>query len=100
MLHIAFALNYGETYLSVNRLAVPSYSLDVSTFVEKHEGYAFGDQLDEYRRAVLNVGEIRDIDIVHGGKVLDVNVEVEPRDGHTKSHAGIFTRYKQKNLKR
>ena len=29
-----------------------------------------------------------------------INVEVEPRDSHTKSHAGIFTRYENKNVKR
>ena len=53
LMHLAFALNYGETYLSVNRLAVPTCPSDVKSFVE----------------------------------------EVEPRDFHTKSHAGIFTRY-------
>lgn len=100
LLHIAFALNYGETYLSVNRLASPSYYSDVQSFVAKHKEYAFGDQQGEYRRAVLNVGDVRSISITHVGKVLAVNVEVEPRDSHTKSHAGIFTRYKQKNLKK
>ena len=29
----------------------------------------------------------------------DVSVEVEPRDAHYKSHAGIFTRYDDKNIK-
>ena len=29
-----------------------------------------------------------------------IDVEVEPRDSHTKSHAGIFTRFQNKNIKR
>ena len=70
LLHVAFALNYGETYLSVNRLAAQSYSSDVCNFVGKHEEYAFGVRQCEYRRAVLNVGEVRTIDITHGGKTL------------------------------
>ena len=28
------------------------------------------------------------------------DVEVEPRDFHTKSHAGIFTRFQNKNIKK
>lgn len=34
------------------------------------------------------------------GKQLNANVEVEPRDLFTKSHAGIFTRYNGVNLKK
>lgn len=29
-----------------------------------------------------------------------IDVEVEPRATHTKSHAGIFTRFQNKNIKR
>ena len=32
-------------------------------------------------------------------KTIDINVEVEPRDVHTKSHAGIFTRFHSENIK-
>ena len=98
-MHLAFALNYGETYLSVNRLAVPTYPSDVKSFVESHSKYIFGINKNKYRRAVLNVGDIRAIDVKYRGKKMNVDVEVEPRDFHTKSHAGIFTRYQQKNVK-
>ena len=31
---------------------------------------------------------------------MKIDVEVEPRDNHTKSHAGIFTRFQNKNIKK
>ena len=31
---------------------------------------------------------------------MKIDVEVEPRDIHTKSHAGIFTRIQDKNIKK
>ena len=31
---------------------------------------------------------------------MSTEVEVEPRDKYTKSHAGIFVRYQNKNIKR
>ncbi len=40
LMHLAFALNYGETYLSVNRLAVPTCPSDVKSFVESHSKYS------------------------------------------------------------
>lgn len=33
------------------------------------------------------------------GLTLNINVEVEPRDIFTKSHAGIFTRHNNQNVK-
>ena len=52
-----------------------------------------------YQRAILGVGDIRSISIAIEGHPLAVNVEVEPRDMFTRSHAGIFTRYHEKNIK-
>ena len=47
----------------------------------------------------MNVGSIRNIAIKIEGQPLAVDVEVEPRDVFTKSHAGIFTRYNNNNVK-
>ena len=49
---------------------------------------------------MLCVSDIRAIKVDAFGEPLKINVEVEPRDSHTKSHAGIFTRYENKNVKR
>jgi hypothetical protein len=100
LLHVAFALNHGETYLSVNRMSVSSFPSDVKSFVETHPNYVFGDTLDEYCSAILSVRDIRQINVEYKGEKLDVDIEVEPRDTHTKSHAGIFTRYQNKNVKK
>ena len=81
LLSVAFALDAGETYLSVNRPAIDTYDSDVSAFVKKHSSYAFDNE--SYKRALLNVGDIRCI-----------------RDAHTKSHAGIFTRFQNVNIKK
>ena len=95
---VAFALEQGESYLSVNRTAIDTYDSDVAMFVKNHNSYAFDDST--YKRALLNVGDVRGID----GKVdhveMKIDVEVEPRDIHTKSHAGIFTRIQDKNIKK
>ena len=37
----AFTLRENETYISVNRLSVASYSSDVASFVEQHPRYQF-----------------------------------------------------------
>jgi hypothetical protein len=66
--------------------------------VAKHDKYLFGT--DNYKRAILSVSDIRAIKVDAFGEPLKINVEVEPRDSHTKSHAGIFTRYENKNVKR
>ncbi len=47
LLNVAFALNHGETYLSVNRMSVSSFSSDVKAFIETHDKYIFGDSDDE-----------------------------------------------------
>ena len=81
-------------------MSASSFSSDVKSFVETHARYIFGDNQDEYCRATLTVRNIRHIDVAYKGEKLDVDVEVEPRDTHTKSHAGIFTRYHNKNVKK
>ena len=41
LLHEAFMLNIGETYLSVNRPAVESFTEDVAGFLDRHSDYFF-----------------------------------------------------------
>ncbi len=98
LLHEAFLLNVGETYLSVNRPAVETFSEDVTSFLSKHVNYRYNE--NKYQRATLSVGDIRRIDVSLDGVDAKTDVEVEPRDAHTKSHAGIFTRFQNKNIKR
>ena len=98
ILHIAFTLRENETYISVNRPGVDSYAKDVKSFVEAHPDFSI-DENSGFLGAVLNVGDIRASEITVEGIKLDVNVEVEPREKFTKSHAGIFTRQKGKNVK-
>ena len=43
---------------------------------------------------------IRSIHIEFNGEPLSVSVEVEPRSLFTKSHAGLFTRYGSRNIRR
>ena len=98
--HTAFALREGETYISVNRPAIPSFVSDVASFVRSHRNFLITDNgINSYQRAVLSVGKIRAISVVVDNKPLSIDVEVEPRDVFTKSHAGIFTRHDNKNLK-
>ena len=59
ILHIAFTLREKETYISVNRLAVSSYGLDVSSFVSSHPDFYANKDKSMYMRALLNVGEVR-----------------------------------------
>ena len=97
----AFTLRDGETYVSVNRPAVTSFNSDVTSFVRNHKNFRCESQGSvSYQRAILNVGDIRSIAVTHDEQPLSINVEVEPRDIFTKSHAGIFTRYGQKNIKK
>ena len=98
LMNIAYTLLEGETYISVNRPIIDTYDSDVASFVAKHSKYLFGT--DNYKRAILSVSDIRDVKVDAFGEPLKINVEVEPRDSHTKSHAGIFTRYENKNVKR
>lgn len=96
----AFALRDGETYISVNRPAVSSYAADVALFIKRHKNFqVLTERPIVFQRAVLNVGGIRDITIQADNLPLAIDVEVEPRNVFTKSHAGIFTRFKNKNVK-
>ena len=95
---VAFTLDLDETYLSVNRPKVESFIADVESFVKSHSGYSFDN--GNYRLALLNVGGIRAVDVSVGDAEMKIDVEVEPRDARTKSHAGIFTRFQNKNVKR
>lgn len=97
--HTAFMLRCGETYISVNRPAVASYDSDVRNFVETHPDFYADESKTKYSRALLKVGEIRASKVSFSGITLNINVEVEPRDGFTKSHAGIFTRHENRNVK-
>ena len=97
--HTAFKLANGESYLSVNRTAIETYKSDVEAFVFGHPKFLYSEMNFSYRRALLNVGDVRDIDVSLGEKKMKIDVEVEPRDTHTKSHAGIFTRFQNKNIK-
>lgn len=95
----AFALRQNETYISVNRPIIESFNDDISDFIAKHPEYLVTEEANIYKRAALNVGELRNISVVLGKQVLDVAVEVESRDVHYKSHAGIFTRLAGENIK-
>ena len=98
--HTAFMLREGETYISVNRPVVNTYVSDVVSFVKTHKNFiTTNGNVNSYMRANLNVGSIRNISIIEQDKPLAVDVEVEPRDVFTKSHAGIFTRFNNKNVK-
>ena len=93
ILHIAFTLREKETYISVNRLAVSSYGLDVSSFINSHPDFYANEEKSLYIRAIINVGDVRNSKIYVDNVELDIDVDVEPRDIFTKSHAGIFTRH-------
>ena len=96
----AFALRQGESYISVNRPAIDAFQSDVSDFLSKHSDYKVSDEGSlTYRQAGLDVFSVRNIKVELGQLSADVSVEVEPRDTHYKSHAGIFTRYDDKNIK-
>lgn len=93
----AFALQPGETYISVNRQSVDTYMDDVRGFLFQHPDFLVEKNM--YSCALLNVGDIRHVEVKVDGEVVGVDVEVEPRAKHMKSHAGIFTRYGGKNIK-
>lgn len=99
LMHVAFALRKGESYISVNRLSVDSYEKDVLVFIRNHPAYAFDENLKEYCSANLNVKDVRAIHVTLDEESLDIDVDVEPRAHSVKSHAGIFTRYGNANLK-
>lgn len=95
----AFALRRDETYISVNRPVVDSFTEDVSDFISTHREYLISDESTVYKQAVLIAGDVRYITIELGHSVAKVSVEIEPRSKNYPSHAGIFTRYGDKNLK-
>lgn len=89
----AFVLRDGETCISVNRPAVTSFPTDIISFVKTHKNFVSTKNGDlYYQRAKLNVGDVRNITVLIDNAPLAIDVEVEPRDIFTKSHAGIFTR--------
>ena len=94
----AFTLNSNETYLSVNRPAISTFETDVKCFVTSHEDFQF-DEGNTCRLASMPVSGIRSIEVLDdNNNPLDIDVEVEPRDVHTKSHAGIFVRSGAQNV--
>ena len=95
----AFALKEDETYLSVNRMAIESFNEDVNDFLSKHKQYKTADNEDCYRRVVLKVKDIRELSVCFEKEIATLSVEVEPRDAHYKTHAGIFIRVDGKCIK-
>lgn len=94
----AYTLNPNETYLSVNRPAIDTYEADVHSFVISHDDFQF-DRGKKFHCAVMPVSGVRGIKVLDDNNTpLAVDVEVEPRDTHTKSHAGIFVRTGAKNV--
>lgn len=93
----AFALRPKETYISVNRLTIPSYKEDVYSFVNQHPSFLLAN--NSYQRALMLVNDIRHIVIEIEGEILGVDVEVEARAKNIRSHAGIFVRYGGQNVK-
>lgn len=95
----AFALRPNETYISVNRQAVNTFTQEVHLFVTNHPDYYIPGYELAYRQAVMNVGNVRGIQIELGQQILNVSVDVEPRSLHVFSHAGIFTLFEGKYIK-
>lgn len=93
----AFALRPKETYISVNRLSIPSFNEDVRSFVSQHPSFLLAN--NSYQRALMFVTDIRHIVIEIEGEILGVDVEVEARSKNVMSHAGIFVRYGGQNVK-
>jgi hypothetical protein len=94
----AYTLNPNETYLSVNRPAIDTYEADVLAFVVSHDDFQF-DNGKKFHCAVMPVSGVRGIKVMDENDTpLAIEVEVEPRDVHTKSHAGIFVRSDAQNI--
>ena len=94
----AYTLNPSETYLSVNRPAIDTYEADVHAFVISHDDFQF-DNGKKFKCAVMPVSGVRGIKVLDDNNTpLAIEVEVEPRDVHTKSHAGIFVRTGAQNV--
>ena len=95
----AFALAPKETYLSVNRPAVPTFANDVRQFVTSHQSFIItkGNEL-AYSAAMMSVSRIREISVEIDETKINLDVDVEARAAHTKSHAGIFVRTNGENI--
>ena len=79
----------GETYISVLRIAMKSFELDIEGI--KREGNIL------YGYAEMNVGSIRTLTVPEHP---EVKFDVLPRNaGRHKSHAGIFTSIANKRVK-
>ena len=79
----------GETYISVLRVAMKSFELDIEGI--KREGNIL------YGYAEMNVGSIRTLIVPEHP---EVKFDVLPRNtGRRKSHAGIFTSIANKRVK-
>ena len=84
--------------MSVNRPAVDTYDADVQSFVSSHASFQF-DNGKKYRCASMQVSGVRSIKVFdESNQPLAIDVEVEPRNIHTKSHAGIFVRFSGQNV--
>lgn len=71
----------------------------VHSFVSSHASFQF-DNGKKYRCASMQVSGVRSIKVFdESNQPLAVEVEVEPRNIHTKSHAGIFVRFSGQNVK-
>ena len=95
----AFALRPGESYLSVNRLAVESFPGDIHDFIGLHPDYLIPGESGRCHLAVIRVHEIDNLSVSYKEWIASLTVEVESRSAHYKSHAGIFTRVNGQNLK-
>ena len=84
--------------MSVNRPAVDTYDADVQSFVSSHASFQFGNG-KKYRCASMQVSGVRSIKVYdESDQPLAIEVEVEPRNIYTKSHAGIFVRFSGQNV--
>lgn len=95
----AFTLRPGETYISVNRPAVSSYISDVSEFIKNHPYFSLNIEGTRCWSANLRVADVKGIRVNEDVNPYRIDVEIEPRDLFTKSHAGIFTRLDSRTLK-
>lgn len=95
----AFNWKERETYLSVNRESIETYTADLTSFVKSHPDYAYDvDGKHEVRVAEMSVEKVNKISFEEGSNQLIVKVSVYIRDKNCKSHAGIFAKSNGKNL--
>lgn len=99
LLIYAFVLRPAESYISVNRPAIESFTEDVADLVGSHPEFRVTGEGLSCKAALMNVGEVRNIKVDLGSLSAGVSVDVEPRSQHYPSHAGIFTRLNGRNIK-